>query len=139
MSSPDDSDLTAQSGGPTDVAPLGRSGPKPDHEKTAAEDGDPVDWNKIAEDPAFKALLAAKRRFLTIGTIFFMAYYLALPILVGFWPDVMRQPVIGKVNWAYLFALSQFFMAWILAAIYRSTAARWDRMNEELLARLNHR
>ena len=48
----------------------------------------------------------------------------------------MKTPVWGKVNLAYLFALSQFLMTWILCAAYVRVAKRWDLMNEALLARL---
>jgi uncharacterized membrane protein (DUF485 family) len=43
------------------------------------------------------------------------------------------------MNWAYLFALSQFFMAWILAALYTRAAAHWDKMNADLLTKLARR
>jgi uncharacterized membrane protein (DUF485 family) len=93
------------------------------------------DWNKIAADPDFHALRRAKRRFILPGTVFFLAYYMALPILVGYWPEVMKRPVLGKVNWAYLFAFSQFIMTWIVCGMYVRAARRWDRMNTELLAK----
>ena len=96
------------------------------------------DWDKIANDPAFHELQRAKRRFIIPATIFFLAYYLALPLLVGYFPDAMKQPVWGKVNPAYLFALSQFLMAWIMAGLYVRAAARWDKMNAALLAKLGH-
>ncbi len=139
MSSPDPQDFTPESGAPTDVAPLGRRGPKPDHEKTAGEDGTRFDWNLIANDPGFAALKAAKRRFIIPATIFFFIYYMTLPILVGFYPTLMKTPVWGKVNIAYLFALSQFLMTWTLCALYVRAARRWDVMNAELLARLVRR
>jgi uncharacterized membrane protein (DUF485 family) len=139
MSTPDDQDFTAQSGGPGDVAPLGRSGPKPAHERTASEDGDPYDWAAIANHPDFAELKAAKRRFIVPGTIFFLVYYLTLPVLVGFWPEAMKTPVWGKVNWAYLFALSQFVMTWTLCALYVRAARRWDAMNAALLAKFPRR
>lgn len=86
-----------------------------------------VDWEAIEAKPGFRSLLAKKARFITIATIFFMIYYLALPVLVGYWPDLMKKPVLGKVNVAYLFALSQFVMAWIVAFIYVRVAAKWDK------------
>ena len=94
------------------------------------------DWNQIAADPAFHALQRAKRRFVIPASIFFLVYYLALPVLVGFWPEAMKKPVCGKVNIAYLFALSQFVMAWVLAALYVRAARGWDKMNAALLAKL---
>ena len=87
----------------------------------------PVPWDAIADDADFQKLLAAKVRFLIPATIFFVAYYFTLPILVGCWPDLMKKEVFGKVNLATLFALSQFFMAWALAFFYVQAAARWDQ------------
>ena len=136
MSSPrGDEDYTPIVGAQTDIAPLGRRGPKPEHEKTADEDADLVDWNRIEADPDFAALRAAKRRFIVPATIFFLCYYMTLPVLVGFWPEAMKQTVIGKINWAYLFALSQFVMTWVICWLYVRAAKRWDRMNAALLAK----
>src|SRR5260221_10548721 len=72
-----------------------------------------TDWDHIAHNPEFEDLLAAKARFIVPATVFFIVYYFALPISVGFYKEFMSTPVIGPVNIAYLFALSQFFMAWI--------------------------
>jgi len=93
------------------------------------------DWEKIAADPEFIALKKAKLRFILPWTIFFFVFYMALPVLVGFLPDVMKTPVWGKVNWAYLFALSQFIMTWGLCGLYVRAARRWDIMNSKLLAK----
>jgi uncharacterized membrane protein (DUF485 family) len=95
-------------------------------------------WEQIHDDPDFHALQRAKRRFIIPATIFFLAYYLTLPVLVGYWPETMKQPVIGKVNWAYLFALSQFIMTWVLAAMYVRVARKWDALNAKLLAKFGH-
>jgi uncharacterized membrane protein (DUF485 family) len=131
----DDRDLTPEVGSQTDIAPLGRTGPKPPHEQTVAEDGDPYNWAAIEADPAFAELQRAKRRFIVPATIFFLVYYMSLPVLVGFYPDAMKQQVWGKVNWAYLFAISQFAMTWVVCALYVRVARRWDQMNSALLAR----
>jgi uncharacterized membrane protein (DUF485 family) len=135
MSSKDASDFTPESEAPTDIAPSGRTGRKPSHELTAQDDDDVVNWNAIAAEPEFKDLLSAKARFIIFATIFFIIYYFTLPVLVGWFPQVMDRKVIGKVNWAYLFALSQFFMAWILAFLYVGAAAGWDRQAAALISR----
>jgi uncharacterized membrane protein (DUF485 family) len=41
--------------------------------------------------------------------------------------------VIGPVNLAYLFALSQFFVAWFIAWLYVRRAARFDEMAQTVL------
>lgn len=87
----------------------------------------PVNWEQLEAKPEFRALLARKSRFIVPATIFFLTYYLALPILVGYYPELMKKRVWGEVNVAYVFALSQFFMAWIMAFLYVRVAAQWDK------------
>lgn len=127
-------DATPVSGAPTDVARLSRSEPKPPHERTADEERDLADWDQIAASNEFRNLIRAKRRFIIPATVFFVLYYFALPYLVGYHTAFMQRKVWGEMNLAYLFALSQFIMAWALAAIYVSVAAGWDRKARELLA-----
>jgi uncharacterized membrane protein (DUF485 family) len=129
-------DLTPASGGETDVAPLGREGTKPAHERTADEDVDGVDWDRVVAHEDFHGLIAAKRAFIVPATIFFIVYYFSLPLLVGYAPDLMTSEVVGAVNLAYLFALSQFVMAWGLAAWYLRAAGRFDGMAQAILAKL---
>jgi uncharacterized membrane protein (DUF485 family) len=126
-------DLTPEVGAATDVAPLGRAESKPAHELTAAEDSNPVDWSRVTQMPEFRSMVRAKLRFIIPAVIFFVVYYFALPVLVGYAPRLMSRRVIGVVNIAYLFALSQFFMAWIIAALYLRAAARFDRMEHAVV------
>ena len=65
-------------------------------------------WDKIAETREFQDLMATKKTFIVPAFIFFVVYYFALPVLVGYAPQFMSTKVIGEVNLAYLFALSQF-------------------------------
>jgi uncharacterized membrane protein (DUF485 family) len=125
-------DPTPIVGSPTDIAPISHA-VKPAHERTADEDVDVVDWKKLAASNGFKALLKAKRRFVIPATIFFVVYYFALPVLVGYARPFMETRVFGEVNIAYLFALSQFFMAWIIAALYVRAAGKFDRMAADVI------
>ena len=125
-------DPTPIVGAATDIARIG--GPKPPHERTADEEPDVLDWNRLAASDRFRNLLKAKRRFIVPAMIFFIVYYFALPVLIGYARPFMETKVFGPVNLAYLFALSQFFMAWILAAIYVVVAAGWDRKAKSVLA-----
>ncbi len=110
---------------------------KPAHELTADEDIDVADWDRVGKMSEFKKLLASKRKFIIPATVFFIVYYFALLILVGYAPSLMARKVLGVVNLAYLFALSQFFIAWIVAALYVRTAAKWDGMAQEIIAKLD--
>jgi uncharacterized membrane protein (DUF485 family) len=84
------------------------------------------DWDAIEKSPDFRALVAAKWRFIVPATVFFLAYYFALPILSGYAPDLMKMPVIGPVNVANLFALSQFVMVAVVMSLYVSRAKTYD-------------
>ena len=126
-------DLTAEVGAATDVAPLGRSEAKPAHELTAAEDSQPVDWSRVTQMAEFRAMVQAKLRFIVPATLFFIVYYFALPVLVGYAPALMAKKVLGVINVAYVFALSQFFMAWIIAALYLRAAARFDKLEQNVI------
>ena len=132
---PEPGDFTPEVGSATDVAPLGRGGAKPAHELTADEDVDVADWDRVADEAEFKGLLASKRRFIVPATLFFIVYYFALPVLVGYAPRLMDTRVLG-VNIAYLFALSQFFMAWAVAAFYVRAAGGWDETARRIIERL---
>ena len=127
------SDPTPIIGAATDVTPLGRDVAKPAHELTADEDRDVVDWERVAASGEFKALVKAKLKFIVPATVFFIIYFFALPVLVGYAPELMNRRVIGPVNVAYLFALSQFFMAWIVALIYIRAANRHDQMARQIV------
>ena len=96
-------------------------------------------WEEIAASPDFKKLIRAKLGIIVPATLFFIIYYFALPILVGYAPELMQRKVIGNVNLAYLFALSQFFMAWGIAALYLRAAARFDLMAKKIVEKAEKR
>lgn len=96
-----------------------------------------TDWEIVAQNEEFKDLMAAKSRFIVPATLFFVVYYFLLPVLVGYAPEFMSMPVIGPVNIAYLFALSQFFVAWAIAFLYMRAADRFDRMGKSVLDHLD--
>jgi uncharacterized membrane protein (DUF485 family) len=89
-------------------------------------------WDKIAESKEFQDLMATKKTFIVPAFIFFVVYYFALPVLVGYAPQFMATKI-GFLNLAYLFALSQFFVAWIIAALYVKAANGFDRLAKDIL------
>lgn len=129
-------DLTPSVGSATDIAPIGQAGSKPAHELTAAEDAQLVNWDEVAAMEEFRGLLKTKLRFIAPATVFFVVYYFALPVLVGYAPELMQTRVFGVVNLAYLFALSQFIMAWAVAFLYVRAAGRFDKLAEAIRAKL---
>ncbi len=90
-------------------------------------------WDQIAESKDFKDLMATKKIFIVPAFVFFVVYYFALPVLVGYAPQFMSTKVWGPVNLAYLFALSQFFVAWIIAGLYVRAANDFDQLAKDIV------
>ncbi|HEY6968544.1 MAG TPA: DUF485 domain-containing protein [Candidatus Angelobacter sp.] len=101
-----------------------------------ATGGSANQWEQVAAMEEFKQLLKAKTRFIVPATIFFIVYYFLLPWSVGYHPQFMDKRVWGPVNIAYLFALSQFFVSWIIAWLYVRAARHFDEAAARILARL---
>src|ERR1700730_1688348 len=101
---------------------------------------DEAGWNDelegIENHEEFKTLVRSRWRFVLPATVFFLIYYFLLPVLNGTQTDFMRQEVIGHINIAYLFALSQFVMAWLLAWLY---IRKSNNVFDQLVARVIER
>jgi uncharacterized membrane protein (DUF485 family) len=91
----------------------------------------------VAKDPEMVELENRHRRFVWPITIFFLVYYLALPVLAGTAPDLMGTKVFGEFTFGYLFALSEFLMAFVVAWVYaRWAASRMDPLATDLREKL---
>jgi uncharacterized membrane protein (DUF485 family) len=95
-----------------------------------------TEWEKLQANPDFQDLYRRKVRAIVPLTIIFLVYYFALPVSVGYFPSFMETKVIGDINLAYLFALSEFVMAWIITAIYVQLAKRWDVEADAIIAKV---
>ncbi|HUN30228.1 MAG TPA: DUF485 domain-containing protein [Alphaproteobacteria bacterium] len=100
------------------------------HHLTASE------WDALAKDPEFVALLKARHRFIIPATIFFLLFYLALPIGIAVAPAVMNQPILESLTVANLYGFAQFVMAWVLLAAYMHAARSFDDRAKALVERL---
>ena len=77
-----------------------------------------TDWQRATESPAFKELVAARRRFVLPATIGFLAWFTLFILLCGYAEDFMGETVTGGLTVGYLWALSQFVMVWVLGFLY---------------------
>ena len=94
----------------------------------------------VGKDPEMVELEHRHQRFIWPVTIFFLVYYLALPILAGAASDLMGTKVFGQFTFGYLFALSQFLMAFVVAWVYaRWAASRMDPLAADLREKLHRR
>jgi uncharacterized membrane protein (DUF485 family) len=107
-----------------------------DTKPTAGSPSGQSQWDKVAAMDEFKALLKAKTKFVVPATIFFIVFYFLLPYLVGYHAPFMDKRVWGKVNIAYLFALSQFFVSWLIAWLYVRAARKWDDASKHIIDQL---
>src|SRR3954464_12003191 len=95
-------------------------------------------WEHVAGMDEFRLLLIAKWEFVVPAVITFVVYYFLLPISVGYFPHFMDKRI-GPVNLAYLFALSQFFVAWAIAFLYVKAARRFDEFGSRIMNHLDKR
>jgi uncharacterized membrane protein (DUF485 family) len=94
----------------------------------------------IGKDPEMVELEHRHQRFVWPVTVFFLLYYLALPILAGVAPDLMGTKVFGEFTFGYLFALSEFLMAFVVAWVYaRWAASRMDPLAADLREKVRRR
>ncbi len=92
----------------------------------------------VGKDPEMVELERRHRRFVWPATIFFLVYYLALNVLAGTSPDLMGKKLLGQFTFGYLFALSQFLMAFVVAWVYsRWAASRIDPLAADLREKLH--
>lgn len=88
-------------------------------------------WSRVARTSAFQELMQRKKRFIIPATVFFLVFYLGLPVLAGF-TTILNAPVVGALTWAWVYALAQFIMTWTLLHLYVSRANKWDEIVKDV-------
>src|SRR5436309_8153 len=78
---------------------------------------DAVDWRGVERSPEFQQLVRARRRFLIPLAVVFAAIVLAYLLLASFAHGFMGRQV-GGLPVAYVAALTQVVLAWIVTFIY---------------------
>ncbi|EOW9526549.1 DUF485 domain-containing protein [Bacillus cytotoxicus] len=92
-----------------------------------------INYTEIVQSTEFQALLEKKKRFIIPMSIFFLSFFIALPILTSY-STVLHTKVFGDVTWAWIFAFAQFVMTWALCMIYSKKAESFD----EIAQRIHH-
>ena len=91
----------------------------------------------VGKDPEMAELEHRHSRFVWPATAFFLVYYMALNVLAGTSPDLMGKKLFGQFTFGYLFALSQFLMAFVVAWWYaRWASSRMDPLATDLREKL---
>ena len=108
----------------SDSRDLSQGAPPPDGQTGSGETVTGSVAHRAARDPELVELERRHNRFIWPVTAFFLVYYLSLNVLAGVAPDFMGRKVFGQFTFGYLFALSQFLMAFIVAWVYTRFARR---------------
>ncbi|MFA1711271.1 DUF485 domain-containing protein [Peribacillus frigoritolerans] len=97
-----------------------------------SEQTDLVDYEKIVASKEFQNMLSDKKKFVIPFTILFMGYSLLLPFLV-FYTDILDQPFIGDITWAWVYGVSITVMSVWVCSIYVRKSERIDEQIKEII------
>ena len=91
-----------------------------------------IDYQKVTESADFKALMKKKKRFLVPTSIFFLLFYISLPVLTSF-TTVLEGEAIGSITWTWVYSFLQFVMTWVLCMVYVNRSSKYDKMAQKIV------
>ena len=103
----------------------------PSNRSSAANEDSP-NFEKVANSTQFEHLMRQKKRFIIPVTIFFLSFYFLLPLLTSY-TTILESKAVGDITWAWIFALAQFVMTWILCIVYVKKSASYDKQVAKIL------
>lgn len=77
-----------------------------------------------------------RKRFLIKITIFTFVFFLALPLSIELFPNLMGRPIIGWMSLAWLFGFMQIVVTWILGWLYWKKAKKLDAQLKKAVHKL---
>jgi uncharacterized membrane protein (DUF485 family) len=97
-----------------------------------------VDWESLARMPKFVELHRRKRAFMLTWWLIGSFFFYLLPICAGYFPEVMRVKILGRLNFGYFFCLFEFALIWAIAFHYtRKSDEVFDPLTKEVVAALS--
>ena len=118
------------------------SGSDLDRARLGVQNGrtDRVDWARIERSPEFRELTSRRHRFIAMASAVTFASFAIYLSLATFATDFMGTTVLGGVPIAWLAAMSQVLMTWVLTSVYLRKADREfgpleERVRERAAAR----
>ncbi|WP_051359561.1 DUF485 domain-containing protein [Paucisalibacillus globulus] len=91
-----------------------------------------IDFEKVESSPQFKRLMENKKKFIVPMTIFFLVFYFLLPISTSY-GTFLNTPVFGDITWAWVFAVAQFIMTWVICSVYVKKANTFDKDADQIV------
>jgi len=96
-----------------------------------------VNWTDLAKMPKFMELHSKKKKFLLTLWCFGSICFYLLPICAGYFPEVMKVKILGRLNFSYFFCLFEFVMIWAIALYYTyKTNSYFDPLTKEVVAEI---
>ncbi len=97
-----------------------------------------IDWAVLAKSPKFVELHSKKKAFLFTWWLIGSTAFFALPICAGYFPEVMKIKIVGRLNVGYFFSLFEFFFFWAIAVYYSHRSNTFfDPLTKEVLAEIS--
>lgn len=90
-------------------------------------------YDRIANSGEFDELKRSKMRFIWPIVILFFCFFLTLPIMSGYAKPLMGSFVLGHVTFGYLYGLSFYIVAWVLAYVYVKKARQFDERAQSIV------
>jgi uncharacterized membrane protein (DUF485 family) len=80
--------------------------------------GQTVDWLAIERSTEFKELVQERKRFLVPATIVFLVGSIGYLLLAAFVPGVMGWQIVDGLPFAWIAAITQVLLTWVLTWAY---------------------
>ena len=98
-----------------------------------------VDWLAVEHSQEFKELVRERRRFLVPATIVFLVGAIGYLLLAAFAPSVMGWQIVEGLPFAWIAAISQVLLTWVLTWAYLHKADRAFEPREQRAAAVAQR
>jgi len=92
-----------------------------------------IDYDAIANQESFKALVRKKNSFLWLMTAIFLAAYMLLPILTSY-TKILHQKAFGEITFVWVYSAGLFIMTWALCHLYVAKANSFDKEAKAIIA-----
>lgn len=92
-----------------------------------------IDYDAIANQESFKALVRRKNSFLWLMTAIFLAAYMLLPVLTSY-TKILHQKAFGEITWVWVYSAGLFIMTWSLCHLYVAKANSFDKEAKAIIA-----
>lgn len=90
-------------------------------------------WEETQNSPEFQSLRRSYRRFAFPLTVAFLLWYFAYVILTTFARDLVKTPVIGNINLAFVLGILQFVSTFLIMWLYeRHSSKKLDPAGEAI-------